>query len=73
MRPPLWCPPRSLAMNRVYRVPNPDTSYSQPPKLLDRLRQVLRTKHYAYSTEQVYVQWARRYILFPDKRHPHCG
>jgi len=34
------------------------------------MRQVLRTKHYAYSTEQTYVQWARRYILFHDKRHP---
>jgi len=34
------------------------------------MRQVLRTKHYAYSTEQVCVQWARWYILFHGKRHP---
>ncbi|NEQ46761.1 MAG: tyrosine-type recombinase/integrase [Leptolyngbya sp. SIOISBB] len=27
-------------------------------------------KHYSYRTEQTYVQWIRRYILFHDKRHP---
>ena len=57
-------------MNRVYRVSNPDASNPQPPKLLDRLRQTLRTKHYAYRTEQAYVGWVRRFILFHDKRHP---
>ncbi len=47
-------------------------------KLLDQtcselcrsVRNVLRLKHYAYSTEQVYVQWIKRYILFHDERHP---
>lgn len=42
----------------------------KPPKLLDRLRNVLRTKHYSYRTEQAYVDWCRRYILFHNKRHP---
>jgi len=27
-------------------------------------------KHYSYRTEETYVQWIRRYILFHDKRHP---
>jgi integrase len=40
------------------------------PKLPNRLRHALRLKHYAYSTEQSYVQWIKRYILFHDKRHP---
>ncbi len=39
-------------MNRVYRVPNPGASNPQPPKLPDRMRQVLRTKHYAFSAEE---------------------
>lgn len=39
-------------------------------KLLDQVRDVLRVKHYSYRTEQSYVQWIRRYILFHDKRHP---
>jgi integron integrase len=41
-----------------------------PRKLLDQVRDVLRLKHYAYSTEESYVQWIRRFILFHQKRHP---
>jgi integron integrase len=40
------------------------------PKLLDRLRMALRTRHYSIHTERSYVDWVRRYILFHDKRHP---
>ena len=39
-------------------------------KFLDQLRDILRAKHYSYSTEQTYVGWVRRYILFHNKRHP---
>jgi len=39
-------------------------------KLLDQVRDVLRLKHYAYRTEQAYVDWITRYILFHGKRHP---
>jgi integrase len=42
----------------------------QPPRLLDQLRQVLRVKHYARSTEACYVKWVTRFILFHKKRHP---
>ena len=42
----------------------------QQPKLLDRLREKVRVKHYSIRTEQVYVDWARRFILFHGKRHP---
>jgi hypothetical protein len=41
-----------------------------PPKLLDRVRDKIRLKHYSIRTEQSYVQWVRRYILHHDKRHP---
>ncbi|PPT05891.1 Integron integrase IntIPac [Geitlerinema sp. FC II] len=41
-----------------------------PKKLLDRVRDAIRVKHYSYRTEQTYVQWIRRYILFHNKRHP---
>lgn len=40
------------------------------PKLLDQLRAVIRTMHYSIRTEQAYVDWARRFILFHHKRHP---
>ena len=39
-------------------------------KLLDRVRDRIRTKHYSYRTEQQYLGWIRRYIHFHGKRHP---
>jgi len=43
---------------------------SRPRKLLDQVRDAIRLKHYSYRTEQAYIGWIRRYILFHDKRHP---
>ncbi|NET09653.1 MAG: hypothetical protein F6K16_34110 [Symploca sp. SIO2B6] len=43
---------------------------SRPKKLLDQVRGVIRTKHYSSRTEQTYVQWISRYIIFQNKRHP---
>lgn len=40
------------------------------PKLLDRVRWHLRVKHYSLRTEQAYIDWIRRFILFHQKRHP---
>jgi integron integrase len=37
---------------------------------LDQLRDRLRVKHYSIRTEQAYVDWVRRFILFHGKRHP---
>jgi len=39
-------------MSAVYRNLGDGANSAQPPRLLDRMRQVLRTKHYAYRTEQ---------------------
>ncbi|HWO99322.1 MAG TPA: integron integrase [Methylococcus sp.] len=46
------------------------TATPRPPKLLDRLREAIRLRHYSIRTEQVYVDWVRRFILFHGKRHP---
>lgn len=40
------------------------------PKLLDRMRAEIRVRHYSIRTEEAYVDWARRFILFNNKRHP---
>jgi integron integrase len=40
------------------------------PRLLDKVRECVRVRHYSYRTEQQYVSWVRRFILFHDKRHP---
>lgn len=42
---------------------------AQPSKLIDRLRDHLRTRHHSIRTETAYVDWARRFILFHGKRH----
>jgi integron integrase len=39
-------------------------------KLMEQVRGLLRAKHYAYRTEQVYVYWIVRYIRFFGVRHP---
>ena len=38
------------------------------PRLLDRVRQTVRARHYSRRTEKAYVDWIRRYIFFHDKR-----
>lgn len=42
----------------------------RPQRLLDRVREALRVKHYSIRTEESYIAWIRRYILFHNKRHP---
>ena len=39
-------------------------------KLLDRVRDAIRVKHYSIRTEQAYVNWIKRYIYFHTVRHP---
>jgi len=42
----------------------------QEPRLMDRLREAIRLRHYSLRTEEVYLDWVRRFILFHEKRHP---
>jgi integron integrase len=52
-------------MNEVSQSP------AQPkPKLLDRVRHEIRTRHYSRKTEKAYVGWIKRFIFFHNKRHP---
>ena len=39
-------------------------------KLLNRVRTELRAKHYSKRTEQAYIGWIKRFILFHNKKHP---
>ena len=39
-------------------------------QFLDQVRQGMRVAHYSLRTEEAYVGWIRRFILFHDKRHP---
>ncbi len=40
------------------------------PKLLNRLREALRARHYSRRTEQTYCHWVKRFIFFHHVRHP---
>jgi integron integrase len=51
-------------------VPPAASTAGQPPKLLDRVRNAIRVRHYSLRTEEAYVAWVRRFILFHGKRHP---
>lgn len=39
-------------------------------KLVDQVRKAIRVKHYSYRTEQTYIYWIKKFILFNNKRHP---
>ena len=43
---------------------------NNPVKLLDQVRALIRTLNLAYKTEQTYLLWIKRFILFHNKRHP---
>ena len=63
---------KSLSDRRLKLI-HPDRQHSlvpPKPKLLDRVREAIRTRHYSYQTEKAYVHWARGFIFFHDKRHP---
>jgi len=46
------------------------TTSANPPRLLERVRQLLRLRHYSLRTEEAYLSWIRRFILHHGKRHP---
>ena len=54
-----------MVLLRVAETPAPNK-----PKLLDRARDLLRVKRYSIRTEQAYLDWIRRFILFHNRRHP---
>lgn len=39
-------------------------------RLLDQLRDAIRTRNYSIRTEQAYVSWAKKFIRFHGMRHP---
>jgi hypothetical protein len=44
-------------------------STDKPKKLLDRVRDALRVKHYSLRTERSYCDWIERFIVFHSKRN----
>jgi hypothetical protein len=40
---------------------------NQPPKLLEKARDLIRLKHYSIRTEQAYLLWMQRFIGITEK------
>ncbi len=51
-------------------MPAPAPTVPEAPRLLDRVRDRIRLKHYSIRTETAYLGWIRRFICFHGKRHP---
>ena len=58
---------RDARPDKAWRTSGTD---ARQPKLLDRVREALRARHYIPRTEETYVQWIRRYVRFHNLRHP---
>ena len=46
------------------------SEFSALPRLLDQVRGKIRLKHYSLRTEQIYLDWIKRFIRHHGKRHP---
>jgi len=59
-----------LNLNRQTGGGRTEGAQAGPPRLFDLMREAIRIRHYSLRTEDAYVDWARRFILFHGKRHP---
>ena len=50
-------------------IPSAQSTHGKP-KLLDLLREAIRSRHYSRSTETTYCHWVKRFIFFHNVRHP---
>jgi len=51
-------------------IAHPPESVAASPRLLDRVRDRIRFKHYSIRTEAAYVDWIKRFVHFHGRRHP---
>ena len=58
-------PPR-IPLAHLTGAPDPDRRF----RLMEVVRRKLRERRYSRRTEDAYVHWIRRYVVFNDRRHP---
>jgi site-specific recombinase XerD len=44
--------------------------HNEKREVLERMRQAIRIRHYSLRTEEAYLAWIKRFIIFHDKKHP---
>ena len=60
----------TISSNMTSKRPSGTLETDRKPKLMDSLREALRSRHYSRRTEQTYCHWAKRFIFFHKVRHP---
>lgn len=63
-------PPGLRPFVRPPLAPHPIPPANGKPRLLDRVREAIRARHYSPRTEDAYIAWIKRFIFFHNKRHP---
>jgi integron integrase len=63
---------KDQSQNQSSSEPTQNQSQSAPkqPNLLEQMQSVIRMKHYSIRTEEAYVHWVKRFVLFHGKKHP---
>lgn len=63
---------RSITISSDINIKRPPgtSGTDRKPKLMDRLREALRSRHYSRRMEQTYSHWVKRFIFFQKVRHP---
>ncbi len=49
----------------------PSDPPARAPKILTQVRAAVRVRHYSRRTEEAYLGWIRRYVVFHGRQHPH--
>ena len=70
VRPLRYSAPANLGNPALWCVREPFPESPPEPRLLDRVRNAVRVRHYSRRTERAYVQWVRRFVVFHGLRHP---
>ena len=60
----------TTSSNTTIKCPSDKSETDRKPKLMDRLREAIRSRHYSRRTEQTYCHWVKRFIFFHKVRHP---
>jgi len=68
---PSASPPPKIKLIMTYLTGSPPRCAMQDkPRFMDQVRTAIRVRHYSRRTEEAYVAWIRRFIIFNGKRHP---
>lgn len=60
----------TISSNMTIKRPSDTSETDRKPKLMDRLREALRSRHHSRRTEETYCHWVKRFIFFHKVRQP---